>query len=79
MTLEQAKALKVGDIVRYKNPHTETLEIVTEAWVRSKSKYDIISIRLSTLAVLLDKRKECDIGDKGWINDLNCWHFEKIG
>jgi len=78
MTLEQAKTLKVGDVVRYKNSHTETLEIVTASWHHPKSKHDIISIRLSTLAVLLDKRKEYDIGDEGWINIHNVDCFEKI-
>jgi len=76
MTLEQAQTLKVGDMVKYRNSTTETLEVVTKEWAYRGGM--TCSIEVRTIAVLLDEENKFDVGDEGWINGHNVGSFEKI-
>ena len=76
MTLEQAQALRVGDMVKYRTSTTETLEIVTGRIGDERDTECVVELR--TIAVLLDEENKFDIGDEGWINGHNVGSFEKI-
>jgi hypothetical protein len=87
MTLEQAQALKVGDMVRWKDPNTreETLEVViapaewTKRQLRSNPR--AVAVALQTIAVMNsgdDPDDKANIGDEGWINEYNHGCFEKV-
>ena len=80
MTLDEAKALKVGDLLRYatSDKTTETIEVVTETWERANSKYDTFAVQVVTVAVLLNKLRDCRVGEEGAITSHNCGVFEKI-
>ena len=87
MTLEEAKALKVGDMVRYHDSLSdmETIEIVIEEWGKDGAKGELIfpveSASLQTVAVMNEGDDEDDranIGDEGWINEYNHDCFERI-
>jgi len=80
MTLEEAKALKVGDLVRYAttNKSIETIEVVVVEWDKQRPDRYNASLRLVTLAILRDEWKEREVGAEGWINTNNCHWFEKI-
>ena len=88
MTLEEAKALRVGDMIRYCDweNNMETIEIVIEKW-HNVSKEDALvfpteSASLQTVAVISegddDEEYRAKVGDDGWINAFNCEDFEKI-
>ena len=82
MTLEQAQALRVGDMVRYHDglSNMETLEVVISEWGRKKNMY-MPNVCLQTVAVMNegdDDDDKANIGDEGWINEYNLSCFEKI-
>lgn len=74
--MEEAQALKVGDMVKYRNSTTETLEVVTKEWAYRGGS--TCSIEVRTIVVLLDEENRCDVGDEGWINGHNVECFEKV-
>ena len=73
MTLKQLESLKVGDILEWKDPQTnsQTLEMVTREW-------DKRSVRLKTIAIIANEEDDVDIGEEGWIHQHNCENLEKI-
>ena len=87
MRLEEAQALKVGDLVRYKEEdgEAETLEVVTAEWGTDRLNQVKTPrvIRLQTVAVITQSEDDdiggqCFIGEEGWINEYNVACFEKI-
>jgi hypothetical protein len=89
MTIDEAKALKVGDMIRCRDLENnwDTIEIVIEKW-HNISKEDIESIfssegaSLQTVAVISegddDEEYRAKVGDEGWLNAFNCENFERI-
>jgi hypothetical protein len=77
MTLDEVKALKVGDLLRYatSDKTTETIEVVVETWDRG---CDMFAVQVVTVAVLLDKLSNCFVGEEGVITRTNCGIFERI-
>ena len=84
MTLKQAQALRVGDMVRYHDSLSdmETIEIVISEWGKRRySKLHLPSVTLKTVVVINDgddDDEKANIGDEGWINKHNHGNFEKI-
>lgn len=87
MTLNEVKALKVGDMIRYHDSlsNMETLEIVIEEWGKYGAKdglvLPVVSASLQTVAVINegdDDDDKANIGDEGWINEYNYGCFERI-
>ena len=76
MTQEEARTLKVGDLVMWRDPDNgaKTFEIVTENGCESDSIY----VQLRTVAVLEDPDEELNIGDDGWIHEHNCVNLERV-
>ena len=76
MTQEEARTLKVGDLVMWKDPDTyaTTIEIVTE----NGYDPDGIYVRTTTIAVLYDPDDEYNVGDEGWMNRHNCVNLERV-
>lgn len=84
MKANEARALKVGDLLRYKGGATgdgsETLEIVIEEWQGG----DEGQVTVQTVAVIKQKQRtwanegQYYVGDKGFIQDGNFENFEKI-
>ena len=88
MTLEEAKALRVGDMIRYRcfENNMETIEIVIEKWGKNGAKdelvFPVVSASLQTIAVIKEGDDEWEyrakVGDDGWINEYNFEDFERI-
>jgi len=84
MTLDEAKALKVGDLVRYHDPLSllETYEVVMEGWHKHDGgSLSTDCVTLQTIAIVSQGDYEDDpayIGEAGWINEYNIEQFEKI-
>ena len=76
MTIDEAKALKVGDLLKYRlvneeiNFEVETIELVTE--IRNTG------ILIQTLAVITSSVPNYKVGGVGQIDRLNASFFEKI-
>ena len=82
MTLDEAKALKVGDLIRYHDPLSllETYEVVMEGWHKHDSRC-MDCVTLQTIAIVSQGDYEDDpayIGEMGWINEYNIEQFERI-
>ena len=79
MDWNEAKALKVGDLVRYAIPEkVETIEIVTEEAEAQIERFGGV-VLVSTLVVIFDHPDEkCKVGDEGGISEANSHLFEKI-
>jgi uncharacterized protein YchJ len=78
MTPSQAKALKVGDLLRYKSTlnDIETLEIVTAEWQGSDDDGEAI---VQTVAIIKQTGKvNKHIGEKGFVQWNNFENFEKV-
>jgi len=82
MTLDEAKALRVGDLIRYHDPLSllETYEVVMEGWHRLDSTC-MDCVTLQTVAIV--NQGDCGddpayIGETGWITVSNIEQFEKI-
>ena len=88
MTLNEAKALRVGDMIRYLDLENsmETIEIVIEEWGKDGAKDELVfpveSASLQTIAVINegydDEEYRAKVGDDGWINEYNFENFEKM-
>ena len=88
MTLNEVKALRVGDMIRYHDSlsNMETLEIVIEEWGKYGAKDGLVlpvaRASLQTVAVISegndDEEYRAKVGDDGWINAFNCDNFERI-
>lgn len=88
MTLDEAKALRVGDMIRYRcfENNMETIEIVIEEWGKDGAKDELVfpveSASVQTVAVIKEGDDEWEyrakVGDDGWINACNCEDFERI-
>jgi hypothetical protein len=88
MTLNEAKALRVGDMIRYRDweNNWETIEIVIEKWHKKTKEGEMIfpleSASLQTVAVIKegddDEEYRAKVGDEGWVNEYNHDCFEKI-
>jgi hypothetical protein len=77
MTPSQAKALKVGDLLRYKSTlnDIETLEIVTAEWRGSDEGEAIVQ----TVAIIKQTGdSQYYVGDKGFVQQGNFENFEKV-
>jgi hypothetical protein len=77
MTPSQAKALEVGDLLRYKSimNGTETLEIVICEWQGSDEGHAIVQ----TVAIIKQTGdSQYYIGDKGFVQQGNFGNFEKV-
>lgn len=82
MTLDEAKALKVGDLIKYHDPLSllETYEVVMEGWHRHDGRC-MDCVTLQTVAIVNQGDYGDDpayIGEEGWINEYNIEQFEKI-
>ena len=82
MTLDEAKALKVGDLIKYHDPLSllETYEVVMEGWHRHDGRC-MNCVTLQTVAIVSQNNDGDDpayIGEEGWINEYNIEQFEKI-
>jgi len=78
MTPSQAKALKVGDLLRYKSIMNgiETLEIVVHEWHGSDDYGQAI---VQTVAIIKQTGDNgYFIGDKGFVQLGNFENFEKV-
>ena len=88
MTLDEAKALRVGDMIRYRcfESNMETIEIVVEKWHNESKEGALVfpteSANLQTVAVIKEGEDEWEyrakVGDDGWINAFNCEDFDRI-
>jgi hypothetical protein len=86
MTLNEVKALKVGDLIRYHDSlsNMETLEIVMSEWgQQGHNEMHTPNVTLQTVAVMNEGwRDEWDepakVGDEGWINEYNYGCFERL-
>ena len=77
MTPSQAKALEVGDLLRYKSIMNgiETLEIVICEWHGSDEGQAIVQ----TVAIIKQTGdSQYYIGDKGFVRQGNFENFEKV-
>ena len=76
MTQEEARTLKVGDLVMWKDPDNgaKTLEIV----VQNGCEPNIIHVQLRTIAVLEDPDDDYNVGDEGWMHNHNCVNLGRI-
>ena len=86
MKIEEVKALKVGDMVRY-HDHlggTETIEIVISEWRKQESQgRQGYNVTLQTVAIMskgdADEWDESPyVGEEGWITEFNHGCFERI-
>ena len=76
MTKEEARSLKVGDLVTWGDPDNgaKTVEVVVENDCSPKS----IHVQLRTIAVLEDPEDEYNVGDEGFIHEHNYACLERI-
>ena len=84
MKANEVKALKVGDLLRYRGGATgdgsETLEIVIEEWQGG----DEGQVTVQTVAIIKQKQRlwvhdtQCYIGEKGFVQWNNFENFEKV-
>ena len=82
MTLDEAKALKVGDLIRYYDPLSllETYEVVMEGW-HSQDDRCMDCVTLQTVGIVSqgdDGDDPAYIGEEGWINEYNVGCFERM-
>ena len=76
MTQEEARTLKVGDLVMWRDPDNgaKTIEIVVENGCGTINE----PVQLRTIAVLYDPDDECNVGDEGWMHEHNCVNLERV-
>ena len=76
MTQEEARTLKVGDLVMWIDPDNgaKIIEIV----VKNGCEPNTIHVRTTTIVVLHDPDNDYNVGDEGWMHEHNCVNLERI-